>query len=280
MMPDMGTSDRELFVAVFSDDPLPDIEAAIVVAHPGDEAISASWLMARLQERTSVYCLTKAANACPGGLSREAPASDAMAANAATVACAALAGVPYDRCHNLGLIETDLARDLEALVWLTTAAVSTLKPRVLVTHSCEGKSLDHDATCLAVHVTARLMTRYGAAAPLVVEFPRHGELAGKAEPLSSANARQAVRIEFGPESRKVKRRMLQCHAEGASSINAGMLQNESYVLAAAGNPFDAVPEAAGSYLDAPWCPVDAFRRQAGEVLASFNRAVLSSPSQA
>lgn len=281
MLSEYGTAGpADLFVAVFSDAPLPDIEAAIVGAHPGDEAVSTSWLMSRLQERASVYCLTEAAHACPGGLAREsAQPTDALAARAATIASAALAGVPYDRCHNLGLHETEVARDLEALVWLTTAAVSTLKPRVLVTHACEGKNLDHDATCLAVHLAARLMSRYGAAAPLLVEFPRHGEI-GAANALPFVNARQAVKIEFGPESRKVKRRMLRCHAECHAPADAGVFLSESYVLAGTGNPFDAIEEGSGAYLDAPWCQVDDFRRRANEVLAQFSRAVLSSPSQA
>lgn len=33
---------RRVFTAMFSDEPVPDIAAAIAVAHPGDEAISAS----------------------------------------------------------------------------------------------------------------------------------------------------------------------------------------------------------------------------------------------
>src|SRR5687768_7879125 len=105
MFPDPSGAGRNLFTAVFSDEPIPDIEAAIVVAHPGDEAVSASWLMVRLQDRASVYCLTKEAHGRPG-----------------TAAAAALAGVPAERCHNLGLSASELARDLETLVWLTTAA--------------------------------------------------------------------------------------------------------------------------------------------------------------
>ena len=67
MGPDPDISGMNLFVALFSDEPVPGVEAAIVMAHPGDEAVSASWLMVRLNERASVYCLTRASHGCPGG---------------------------------------------------------------------------------------------------------------------------------------------------------------------------------------------------------------------
>lgn len=278
MFPDPGTG-HHLFTAVFSDEPLPDIEAAIVVAHPGDEAVSASWVMVRLQDRTSVYCLTKESHGCPGGVSRDTVLPyPATRLNAGTVAAAALAGVPGERCHNLGLSENELARDLEALVWLTTAAVSEMRPRVLVTHACEGQNLDHDATAFAVHMTARLMTRAGAAAPVVVELPRpHG---GAVELSTSLVERQAVRIEFGPESRKVKRRMLRCHGDAYDVFDGTTLQSESYVLAAAGNPIASLANATGVYPDAPWCEVADFRRNARTVASALSLAVLSSPSRA
>ena len=264
MFPDSGGTGRNLFTSVFSDEPVPDIEAAIVVAHPGDEAMSASWVMVRFHERASVYCLTRGMAGRTGG----------------TVAAAAVAGVPPERCHNLGLSETELARDLETLVWLTTAAVTALQPRVLVTHACEGKNLDHDATAFAVHMTAKLMTRSGGAAPVVVEVPSqrpagHVDLEGALLP-----ARQAVKIEFGPESRKVKRRMLQCHTELATPVESIALHSEAYVLATSSNPLDNLAAATGPYPDASWCQVDDFRRLARDVAASLSLAVLSTPSRA
>ena len=68
MGPDPDISGMNLFAALFSDEPVPGVEAAIVMAHPGDEAVSASWLMVRLHERASVYCLTRASHGCPCGV--------------------------------------------------------------------------------------------------------------------------------------------------------------------------------------------------------------------
>lgn len=278
MRPELALSGGSLFTAMFSDEPVPDIEAAIVMAHPGDEALGASWLMVRLQSRASVYCLTRESHGCPGGLSTEGVPAHVSERTTAIVAAAALAGVPQERCHNLGLTETELAKDLETLVWLTTAAITATPPRVLVTHACEGLNLDHDATSFAVHMAAKLMARCGGAAPLVVEVPGHQGIPDADEPLL-ALARQAVRIEFGPESRKVKRRMLQCH--GDTAITAGeALVSEAYVLAPTGNPLDALAEEDTAYLDAPWYSVAEMRRDGRQVAAALTSAVLASPSRA
>jgi hypothetical protein len=265
-----ATTGSTLFTAVFSDEPLPDIEAAIVVAHPGDEAINASWVMVRLQDRASVYCLTGASHGCPHGLS---------SADGRTVAAAAVAGVPAERCLNLGLTENELAHDLEALVWLTAAAVTALRPRVLVTHACEGRNLDHDATAFAVHMIAKLMTRSGSGAPVVVETPGPRTVSD-AHGQDLTMARPAVRIEFGPESRKVKRRMLRCHRDDALGMSGGDLQSESYVLATDADPLESLTAATGAYPDAPWCPIADFRHNARAVASALSLAVLSSPSRA
>ena len=261
MFPDPTITGRNLFTSVFSDEPVPDIEAAIVVAHPGDEAMRASWVMVRFQERASVYCLTKATCGASG-----------------TVAAAALAGVPAARCHNLGMSETELGRDLETLVWLTTAAIGALHPRVLVTHACEGKDLDHDATAFAVHMTAKLMTTAGGVAPVVIELPSQRRVPqGDKEGLLLA-AKQAVKIEFGPESRKVKRRMLQCHSE-LDAMDSMTLGSEAYVLATSSNPLDSLANASGTYPNAAWCRIEDFRRHARDVASSLSVTVLSGASQ-
>jgi hypothetical protein len=279
MHPDTDIAGLQLFAALFSDEPMPDVEAAIVMAHPGDEAVSASWLMVRLQERASVYCLTKASHGCPGGVTSTRTREGLRAAASATIASAALAGVPEARCHNLGLAEAELANDLETLVWLTTAAVTAVRPRVLITHACEGYSLDHDATAFAVHMTARMMSRCGGGAPMVVEVPRH-QVPDEGAEQKLAIARRAVRIEFGPESKKVKRRMLRCHCQSTAAMDANALHSEEYVLAPTGNALEGLFDRDGAYLDASWCTPAEFRRNARQVAAALTSAVLSTPSRA
>jgi len=188
--------------------------------------------------------------------------------------------VPASNCHNLGLPECEIAEDLEHLVWLTISALTSLQPRVLVTHACAGHNLNHDATAFAVHMTARLMTRTGATPPLVVEFPQNSTSAASEEERLAILARQAVRVEFGPQSRRVKRRMLQCHGEDHVALDGDMFLSESYFLGNTGNALDALDGASGAYHDAPWCTIDDFKRQARKAARVLNRAVLSSPSRA
>lgn len=264
MFSDHGSTGPSLFSSVFSDEPVPDIEAAIVVAHPGEEAMRASWIMVRFQERASVYCLTRTMYGCRGG----------------TVAAAAVAGVPADRCHNFGLSSAELTRDLQTLVWLTAAAVATAQPRVLVTHACEGRNLDHDATAFAVHMTARLMTRSGHAVPVIVELPSEHFASDSERQLAVVAARQAVQVQFGPESRKVKRRMLRCHPAMDASTDSTTLHGEAYLLAASSNPLDGLAAASGSYPDATWCRIEDFRTQAREVASALSLTVLATPSRA
>ena len=60
----------ELLEHVFSDDPAPDIHAAVVVSHAGDECLGASWLLSRLCDRASVFRLTSRGHDRPPTRSR------------------------------------------------------------------------------------------------------------------------------------------------------------------------------------------------------------------
>src|SRR5215210_8316054 len=115
MTPHIASTREELLEHVFSDDPAPDIQAAVIVSHAGDECLGASWLLSRLYDRASVFRLTSRGHD---------PATDAIT----------LTGLPADRCHNLGCVTGALGDDLETLTWLVSAAVKTLEPRLLVSH--------------------------------------------------------------------------------------------------------------------------------------------------
>src|SRR5262245_11092689 len=151
---------QELLEVVFSDDPVPDIHAAVVVSHTGDECLGASWLLSRLYDRTSVFRVTSCAAEVR---TRGRSAPDAIT----------LTGLPEERCQSLGLESGSLARDLETLTWLVSAAVRNVSPRLLITHACEGVNLDHDAVAFAVRMTALMLPRFGMIAPVVLEFQCH-----------------------------------------------------------------------------------------------------------
>jgi hypothetical protein len=52
-----------------------------------------------------------------------------------------------------------------------------------------------------------------------------------------------------------------------------------YFLATTGNALDTLGGVSGTYVDAPWCSVDDFKREARKVAVALNHAVLSSPSR-
>jgi hypothetical protein len=259
-MPEVAGFGRQLFASMFSDDPAPEVNAAVVVAHPGDESVGASWLLTRMQPRASVYCLTGAPQACANGFS-------------------ALSGAPVQILRATAFADATFAADVEDSVWLMAAATAVSKPRVLVTHMCEGENLDHDITAFAVHMTAKLLTS-GGAPPLVIEFPsrQNGPEDAQGDSPRARAAEQAVRIEFGPESRQVKRRMLRRQGD-EHALDRDVLRSESYLLTRAGNPAELLDESAQTYDDAPWCTVTRFRALTRSIATSLARASLVSSSR-
>lgn len=242
---------QELLEAVFSDDPAPDIHAAVVVSHPGDECLGASWLLSRLYDRTSVFRLTTCG---------QCPTSDAIT----------MTGLPAERCQNLGLASGSLANDLEELTWLVSAAVKTLSPRLLITHAWEGVNLDHDAVAFAVQMTALMLPRFGTASPLVVEFQCHHDGPEAVHHDAAAPMwEQGVRVDFGPDSRRLKEQILRSQLGSMRLIHQSALHSEIY-RPQSGNEVTQRPEHfARRYHDAPWCTVSDFRSNAATVARSF-----------
>lgn len=248
---------QELLEAVFSDDPAPDIHAVVVVSHPGDECLGASWLLSRLYDRTSVFRLTTCAQ---GATSDPITTPDAIT----------MTGLPAERCQNLGLESGSLAKDLETLTWLVSASVKSLSPRLLITHAWEGVNLDHDAVAFAVQMTALMLPRFGIPMPIVLEFQCHHEGPEAVHHDAAAPTwEQGVRVDFGPDSRRLKEQILRSQLGSMRGIHHSALRSEIY-RPQAGNDVSQRPEhSARRYQDAPWCTVRDFRSNAVTVARSF-----------
>jgi hypothetical protein len=247
----------ELLQTVFSDDPAPDIHAAVVVSHCGDECLGASWLLSRLYDRASVFRLT--------GLRDGSRTADAIT----------LTGLPAERCFDLGLEAGTLAKDLETLVWLVSANVKSLEPRMLVTHVTEGVNLDHDAVAFAVRMTALLLPRFGAAAPVVLEFECHHD-GPEVPPRPTAEQRweQGVRIDFGPDSRRLKERILVDQLGSIRAIDRRSLHTEFYRPQQPSDLAEWTGRDEQRYRDAAEVSVGEFRNHAAAVVRAFSRAQL------
>ncbi len=236
MTPARPATPEELLKAVFSDEPPPDIHAAVVVSHSGDECMGASWLLSRLHDRASVFRVTRGAH---GGLSPDA---------------VAMTGLPAERCYDLGLEAGTLGRDLETLTWLITAAVKDLTPRLLITHAWEGLNLDHDAVAFAVQLTAQLLPRFGCARPPVVEFQCHHESQEAVHRRNSTLAwEKGVRVDFSAESRRLKEQILRCQGGPSRRIAPASLRSEIYRPQHASNNRQSARDSAQRYPDAAWC---------------------------
>ena len=179
--------------------------------------------------------------------------------------------MPADRCHNLGWVTGSLGKDLETLTWLVSAAVKTLEPRLLVSHASEGINLDHDAVAFAVQMTSLLLPRFGSAAPVVLEFQCHHDGPKAVHHDAAAPAwDQGVRVDFGPESRRLKKQILTNQLESLHAVHHSALMTEVYRprQVAPHIPQDRI-DGKQPYQDAPWCTVGEFRAQASAVARRF-----------
>jgi N-acetylglucosamine malate deacetylase 2 len=258
MIPPIAHTHDELLTAVFSEEPAPDIQCAVVVAHPGDECIGASWLLSRLSDRLSVF---RAARQPPSE-------TDAIT----------LTGLPAERCHSLGLAPGSLAKDLEALTWLVSASLRPLGPRLLATHAVEGLNLDHDAVAFAVQLTASMLPRFGSASPVLLEFQCHHEGPKGVHHDEAAPAwLQGVRVDIGPESRRLKDQILRSQLGAGYSVHRSALETEIYRPQSTDDIVKTPQHLQRHYADAPQVRVGEFLSTAAAVARTFAGSGLITP---
>ncbi|HEY8509695.1 MAG TPA: hypothetical protein VIL32_15130 [Steroidobacteraceae bacterium] len=259
MIPRMGPSRDELLAAIFSEEPAPDIQAVMVVAHAGDECIGASWLLSRLSDRLSVF----------RAVQQITPAADAIT----------LTGLPAHRCHSLGLAEGTLSKDLETLTWLVAAAVRPLNPQVLVTHAIDGVNLDHDAIAFAAQLTSLLLPRFGAPFPVLLEFQcRHDGPEDIHHDQGAPDWERGVRIEFGPDSRRLKEQILRTQLGSADHIQRAALGSEVYRPQSAADVVKTPQQLRRQYSHSPDVHVRRFLSDAAAVARSFAENGLIAPA--
>jgi LmbE family N-acetylglucosaminyl deacetylase len=146
--------------------------ALVLAAHPDDETLGASSVVARAR-RCLVVHLTDGAPRDPAlrapGYRRDR-AEYALARRGELTAAMALAGVGPERLHALGATDGEAIEESVPLARRLAALVDELRPRRLVTHGYEGGHPDHDAAALVARAALRLLARAGRPAPPLLEM--------------------------------------------------------------------------------------------------------------
>lgn len=144
---------------------------AVVLSHPGDEAISLSTLLPQLRQAQFIYIAESPAVANstsqPGLFFdvQSAPAARKAELRAALI----LAGISGQRITLLGLKEGEVSWHIVWLAHRLTALFTVMKPEAVITHPYEGGHPDHDAAAMAVHGACARLRRAGLPSPTIIE---------------------------------------------------------------------------------------------------------------
>jgi LmbE family N-acetylglucosaminyl deacetylase len=186
-------------------------KAAIIVAHPDDEAIGAGALMRDLPEVVIVHVTDGAPKhletARRYGLgTRE---EYARARREEVVAALRLVGIPPQRIRALGYVDGEAALRLVEISYAVAGILDELRPEVVLTHPYEGGHTDHDATAFAVHLACGVLRREGVPAPVVLELTSYHNRNGRrvhADFLPHWTV-PTRRVDLPPEAQTLKERM-------------------------------------------------------------------------
>ena len=197
-------------------DPLPP-RAVVIGAHPDDEVIGAGALLARLPDAAVVHVTDGAprneSDAHAAGFAGWAEYGAARRREAE--AALALAGLALERLTGLGIADQQATHNLAALAQRLAGLLQEGGFAVAITHAYEGGHPDHDATALAVHAACRLIEAQGETAPRLVEMAGYHALGGRFTAgmfIARADAGPTATVVLDAAERRLKRRMLDCHA--------------------------------------------------------------------
>jgi LmbE family N-acetylglucosaminyl deacetylase len=189
----------------------PPPKAAIIVAHPDDEAIGAGALMAELPDVVVVHVTDGAPKHLEtvrryGHGTRE---DYARARREEVVAALRLVGIPAERIRALGYVDGEAALRLVEISYAVAGLLDELRPEAVLTHPYEGGHTDHDATAFAVHLACGVLRREGVPAPVLLELTSYHNRNGRRVhadflPFWPVPTRS---VELPPEAQQLKQRM-------------------------------------------------------------------------
>lgn len=198
----------------------------LLAAHPDDEAIGASAVLARFPRSLTVF-LTDGAPRDPSfwtGGPYDSREHYAQTRQEEAKRALALAGVTQPQIFWLGAVDQDAAFEITTLVEKFRKLIAEHKPDVVITHPYEGGHPDHDSAALIAKMALALVT--DIAPPELLEMTSYHARDGQCltgefldpEALEDSRLRQFTRasakvvFELSEEDRQRKRRMLDAYS--------------------------------------------------------------------
>jgi len=188
------------------------LRLAILAAHPDDETIGASRLLARFPQSPVVF-LTDGAPRDPSLWSAGVKGSrDEYRETRRGEAERALsqAGVGEEKIFWLGGVDQEAVYETGALAERFRAILSELRPSLIVTHAYEGGHPDHDAASLVARIAS---TCEGRRPPLLLEMASYHAQEGRrvTGTFLENGVRPELVLELSPRDRERKRRMMDAY---------------------------------------------------------------------
>jgi LmbE family N-acetylglucosaminyl deacetylase len=213
-------------------DPLP-ARAIVVGAHPDDEVIGAGALLARLPDAAVVHVTDGAprneSDARAAGFAGWAEYAAARRGEAE--AALAVAGLTPERLTSFGFADQQATHNLAPLAQRLAAMLREGSFAVVITHAYEGGHPDHDATALAVHAACRLIKAAGETPPRLVEMAGYHALGGSFTAgtfIAHVEAEPVATVALDAKARRLKRRMLDCHATQRAVLSPFAVEVERF----------------------------------------------------
>jgi LmbE family N-acetylglucosaminyl deacetylase len=186
----------------------------VLAAHPDDETIGASVLLARLPDSIVIYVTDGAprdSRFWTGG-SYDSREQYAQTRQAETLHALAYAGIAQHRVFWLRAVDQEAVFEVPRLAAHLAKLLEEFRPHVIVTHPYEGGHPDHDSAALVARIALLLVKT--EMRPAVVEMTSYHARNGKCvtgEFLNSGLSSE-IRFELSAEDRERKQRMIRAYA--------------------------------------------------------------------
>jgi len=206
---DFEDSQVQLFRRLAANSPDPTLRLVILAAHPDDETLGASVVLARFPSSRVIY-LTDGA---PRDTHLWPPSMGGSREDYAEVRRSEVAkvlahvGISTEQVFWLGGIDQEATFDIRTLLARLVEFLHAWRMDLLITHPYEGGHPDHDSAALVARLTARSL---GSEAPVISEMTSYHVRNGQCVTGEFLNPEPAseIALELSEDDRRRKRRML------------------------------------------------------------------------